>query len=276
MPDTPLKALPLQKARLSVVMPAFNEGPTIEQIVRKVLVVPHVCELIIVDDCSTDDTGDVARKLAADFPAIRYFRHEINQGKTAALRTGFAATTGDIVVVQDADLEYDPSEIPELIAPIIEEKADVVFGSRFMVRRAARVLYFSHYLANRFLTFFSNVFTNVNMSDIETCYKAFRGDLIRSMRITSSGFGFEVEVTAKMAKRRCRIYEVPISYYGRTYEEGKKIGIPDGIAAFWYVLRYNLFSARSSAFREEASGSGTIEGSDLGGQIGAVSRQHLR
>lgn len=235
---------------LSVVMPAFNEAETIEAIVFRVLTVPGLKELVIVDDCSTDGTADIAEKVAATESRIRCIRHARNSGKTAALRSGIAATTGDIVVIQDADLEYDPREIPELIAPIVDGNADVVYGSRFMVRRAARVLYFWHYLANKALTFCSNVLTNLNMSDIETCYKAFRGDLIRSMVITSKGFGFEVEVTAKMAKRGARIYEVPISYYGRTYDEGKKIGVADGIAAFWYVIRYNLLSSRAAAFRD--------------------------
>jgi glycosyltransferase involved in cell wall biosynthesis len=170
-------------------------------------------------------------------------------GKTAAVRAGFAVTRGEVVIVQDADLEYDPEEIPLVIGPILEGHADVVFGSRFLVRRATRVLYFYHYLANKLLTFTSNLFTNLNMTDIETCYKAFRGDIIRNMVITSRGFGFEVESTAKVAKLGCAIYEVPISYYGRTYEEGKKIAMKDGMIAFWLIFRFNLFCSRSAAFR---------------------------
>src|SRR6185437_11984754 len=162
----------------------------------------------------------------------------------------FAATRGAIVLVQDADLEYDPSEIPELIHPILEGAADVVYGSRFLVRKTARVLYFYHYLANKGLTFLSNLLTNINLSDVETGYKAFRGDIIRGMIINSSGFGFEIEVTAKVAKLGCAIYEVPISYYGRTYEQGKKIGFIDGFAALWFILRYNLFCGLKGSFRQ--------------------------
>jgi glycosyltransferase involved in cell wall biosynthesis len=157
-------------------------------------------------------------------------------------------TQGDVVIIQDADLEYDPTEIPSVVAPILEGYAEVVYGSRFMVKRATRVLYFYHYLANKSLTFFSNMLTNLNMTDVETCYKAFRGDIIRNMIITSSGFGFEIEVTAKVAKLGCPIYEVPISYYGRTYEEGKKIGMKDGIAALWYVIKFNLLHNINSSF----------------------------
>ncbi len=166
------------------------------------------------------------------------------------LELGFSLTQGDIVIVQDADLEYDPDEIPLVIRPILEGHADVVYGSRFLVRRATRVLYFYHYVANKFLTFTSNIFTNLNMTDIETGYKAFRGDIIRNMVIISSGFGFEVEATAKVAKLGCPIYEVPISYYGRTYEEGKKIGMKDGMLALWLIFRFNLFCGLSSSYRE--------------------------
>lgn len=229
-------------------MPAFNEERTISNIAAQVLEIPNLLELIIVDDCSTDSTAAICQRLAAD-PRVSYVRHARNLGKTAALVTGFAETKGDIVIIQDADLEYDPREIADVIAPIIENRADVVYGSRFMVKRAARVLYFSHYLANKALTFFSNCFTNLNMSDIETCYKAFRGDIVRNLIVTSKGFGFEVEVTAKVAKLGCSVYEVPISYYGRTYEEGKKIGLKDGIAAIWYVARFNLLTSLDSSFR---------------------------
>jgi glycosyltransferase involved in cell wall biosynthesis len=229
-------------------MPAYNEDATLLTIVRQVLDLPNLHELIIVDDCSEDRTPEIATAIAEGDARVRYIRLEKNSGKTAALKTGFAMTTGDVVIVQDADLEYDPSEITDVIEPIIQNRADVVYGSRFMVKKAARVLYFSHYLANKFLTFCSNCLTNLNMSDIETCYKAFRGDIIRNLIITSSGFGFEVEVTAKVAKLRCAVYEVPISYYGRTYEEGKKIGLRDGIAAIWYIARFNRFTNLKSSF----------------------------
>jgi glycosyltransferase involved in cell wall biosynthesis len=234
---------------LSVVVPAFNEVNTIERIIERLRGVPNLLEIVIVDDHSSDGTPAVISGLLQKYDFIRSVRHESNQGKTAALRTGFAMTAGDIVIVQDADLEYDPAEIPEVIRPILEGFADVVYGSRFMVRRAARVLYFYHYLANKFLTFFSNAVTNLNITDVETCYKAFRGDIIRNMTISSTGFGFEIEVTAKVAKLNCVLYEVPISYYGRTYAEGKKITYRDGIAAMFYVVKYNLLTGRNSSFK---------------------------
>lgn len=234
---------------LSVVIPVFNEERTLPVVVAKLLQVPHLFEVIIVDDCSTDRTEEIAKMLAAENPVIRYVRQEQNMGKTAALRTGFALTSGEIVIVQDADLEYDPADIPEVINPILEGYADVVYGSRFMVRRAARVLYFYHYLANKGLTFISNLLTNLNMTDVETCYKAFRGEIIRNLIITSTGFGFEIEVTAKVAKLKCAFYEVPISYFGRTYEEGKKITYRDGVAALFYILRFNIFCSREESFK---------------------------
>lgn len=227
--------------RLSVVIPVFNEQDSLRNVVEKVAKIPNIFEIVIVDDCSTDRTPHVIAALQQEYGTlIRAERHQRNAGKTAALRTAFDLTRGDIVIVQDADLEYDPVEIPEVIAPIMNEQADVVYGSRFLVRRAARVVYFYHYMANRFITFCSNICTNMNMTDVETGYKAFRGDIIRNMLIHSKGFGFEIEVTAKIAKLHCRVYEVPISYYGRTYEEGKKIGPIDGIYALWYILKYNI------------------------------------
>jgi glycosyltransferase involved in cell wall biosynthesis len=245
-----LESMAATDARLlSVVMPAYNEEATLEQIVGQVLFLQQLRELIIVDDCSTDGTPEIAARLAESDDRIRYFRQERNGGKTEALKKGFAESTGEIVIVQDADLEYDPSEIADVIAPIVDGHADVVYGSRFMVKRAARVIYFYHYLANKGLTFLSNVITNLNMTDVETCYKAFRGDIIRNMVITSSGFGFEIEVTAKVAKLRAAVYEVPISYYGRTYAEGKKIGFRDGVAALWYIAKYNLFVGLSGSYR---------------------------
>ena len=237
------------RTALSIVIPAYNEERTITKVIRDVLTVPNLHEIIVVDDCSTDRTAELVSQLAASNQAVKVLRHAKNRGKSEALKTGFAASTGDIVIVQDADLEYHPSEIPSVIEPILDGVADVVFGSRFQVRRAARVLYFYHYLANKGLTFLSNLFTNLNLTDVETGYKAFRGDIIRNMIITSSGFGFEIEVTAKVAKLRCAVYEVPISYYGRTYEEGKKIGMKDGIAALWYIFRYNALTSRNRSFR---------------------------
>jgi glycosyltransferase involved in cell wall biosynthesis len=234
---------------LSVVMPAYNEEPTLRQSVRAVLDrVENLGELILVNDGSRDKTAAIADDLARENPRVRVIHQPRNMGKTAALKTGFAASRGDVVIVQDADLEYDPSEINAVVAPIFEGQADVVYGSRFMVRKASRVLYFYHFLANKALTFLSNLLTNVNMTDVETCYKAFRGEIIRNMTITSTGFGFEIEVTAKVAKLHCRLYEVPISYYGRTYEEGKKIGFKDGLAAGWYIFRYNVFCSLAESY----------------------------
>jgi glycosyltransferase involved in cell wall biosynthesis len=230
-------------------MPAYNEERTLESVVRLVLEkVPMLLELIIVNDGSKDATAAIAGKLAAEDSRVRLINQPRNMGKTAALVTGFRESKGEIVIVQDADMEYDPGEIGDLLQPILEDRADVVYGSRFMVRKASRVLYFYHYIANKSLTFFSNLLTNINMSDVETCYKAFRGDIIRSMIITSSGFGFEIEVSAKVAKLKCRIYEVPISYYGRTYEEGKKIGLSDGIDALWYIVKFNLFCSLAESY----------------------------
>jgi glycosyltransferase involved in cell wall biosynthesis len=207
-------------------------------------------EIIIVDDCSTDQTFRIAQSVAETHERVRLEKLPKNSGKTEALRVGFSLSRGDIVIVQDADGEYDPSEIPGVIQPILDGHADVVFGSRFLVRHAARVLYFYHFIANKFLTLTSNLLTNLNMTDIETGYKAFRGDIIRNMLIVSEGFGFEVESTAKVAKLGCRIYEVPISYYGRTYQEGKKIGLKDGLIALWLIIRFNLFCGLASSFRE--------------------------
>jgi glycosyltransferase involved in cell wall biosynthesis len=234
---------------ISVVVPAYNEEATLAHVIRKLLEVAPVDEVIIVDDGSRDATYSIATDLARAHSALRILKQERNAGKTAALRVGIAATTGDIVIIQDADTEYDPTELHNVVEPIVRGVADVVFGSRFLVRKATRVLYFYHFLANKFLTFLSNVFTNINLSDVETGYKAFRGDIIRNMIITSTGFGFEIEVTAKVAKLGCAIYEVPISYYGRTYEQGKKITFKDGFAALWYVLKYNLFCGIRQSFR---------------------------
>jgi len=236
-------------AQLSVVIPAYNEERTLSQVVEKVLRLECVQQVVIVNDCSSDRTAAIADALAAQHPQVTVCHHAKNQGKTESLKTGFQRTTGAIVIVQDADLEYDPEEIPSLMHPILQGHADAVYGSRFLVRKAARVLYFYHYLANRYLTFLSNLFTNINLTDVETGYKLFRGDIIREMVITSEGFGFEIEVTAKLAKLKCAIYEAPISYYGRTYEEGKKITIKDGFAAVWYILKFNLFCSLKGSYR---------------------------
>ncbi len=234
---------------LSVVVPVYNEERTLRLIIAKVLRVPHLLEIVIVDDCSSDGSRSIIERLVSEHEIIRAVYQEQNQGKTAALRAGIAETVGDIVIIQDADLDYDPIDIVEVIYPILAGFADVAYGSRFIIRRAARVLYYYHYLANKALTMLSNILTNLNLTDVETCYKAFRGDIIRNMTITSSGFGFEIEVTAKMAKLRCALYEVPISYYGRTYEEGKKITYRDGIAALYYIIRFNLFCSKQRSFK---------------------------
>jgi glycosyltransferase involved in cell wall biosynthesis len=242
-----LESQPL-KPLLSVVVPAYNEERTLAGVVSKLLLVPGLAEIVIVDDASSDKTYEIATRLAQEYEQVRVLRQPQNRGKTAALRAGIAETRGEIVLIQDADYEYDATEIPGLIQPIVDGVADAVYGSRFLVRKAARVLYFNHYLANKALTFLSNIFTNVNLSDVETGYKAFRGEVIRSMNLTATGFGFEIEVTAKLAKLRCALYEVPISYYGRTYEEGKKIRAKDAFAALWFIFKYNLFCNLKSSF----------------------------
>lgn len=225
---------------LSVVVPAFNEESTIGIVLEKLVQLASLKEVIVVDDCSTDSTCDRVEQLG--LAKVVLIRQPGNSGKTAAVRRGLQEVTGEITIIQDADLEYDPDEIETVIQPILENRADVVYGSRFLVRRATRVIYFFHYVGNKTLTFFSNLLTNVNMTDIETCYKAFRTPLIKNLPLTSSGFGMEVEITALVTKTRARIYEVPISYYGRSYEEGKKIGARDGLAALWYICYYNLIA----------------------------------
>jgi glycosyltransferase involved in cell wall biosynthesis len=229
--------------KLSIVIPCYNECKTIRAIVDAVRAAPVAeKEIIVVDDCSSDGTRDILRTEIEPLVA-RVIYHESNQGKGAALRTGFAATTGDVVIVQDADLEYDPQEFPRLLKPVLDGKADVVFGSRFMGAEAHRVVYFWHMVGNRFLTLLSNMFTNLNLTDMETCYKLFRREVLQKIRIEEDRFGFEPEITAKMARLKdCRIYEVGISYYGRTYAEGKKIGWRDGFRALYAIVRYNLFT----------------------------------
>ena len=228
--------------KLSVVMPVYNESKTIREIVRRVLDVPIDKELLIVDDGSTDGTRDILRELDGK-EGVRVFLQPVNQGKGAAVSVGFQHAEGDVVVVQDADLEYDPNEYPRLLAPIADGHADVVYGSRFLGGGARRVLYFWHTVGNRFLTLASNMFTNLNLTDMETCYKVFRREVVQSMRIESRRFGIEPEITAKVARRGYRIFEVPISYYGRTYEEGKKIGWRDAVSAIWTIVKHSMREA---------------------------------
>lgn len=233
--------------RLSVVIPVYNEEKTLRLLIDKVREVPIRKELILIDDCSKDRTRDVLKQLEAeggndDFNRIRIFFHDVNKGKGAALRTGFSHVEGDIVIIQDADLEYNPAEYPRLLQPIVENKADVVFGSRFLGDRAHRVLYFWHYLGNRFLTTLSNCFTNLNLSDMETCYKVFRRGVIDEIapKLVQNRFGFEPEITARVARRGFRVFETSVSYAGRTYAEGKKIGWRDGFKALWCIVRFGL------------------------------------
>ena len=221
-------------------MPVFNEAATVADVVAVVLKQPCVFEVIIVDDCSTDGSWDALQKLNAADPRIKILRQTANQGKGAALRTGIAEARGAMVLIQDADLEYDPHEYETLIAPILSERADVVFGSRFSGAGAHRVLYFWHSVGNRLLTTFSNMATNLNLSDMETCYKVFRREVLQSIAIEEARFGFEPEITAKIARLGVRIYEVPISYYGRTYADGKKIGWRDGFSALRCIVKYNF------------------------------------
>jgi glycosyltransferase involved in cell wall biosynthesis len=237
--------------QLSLIVPAYNEEQTIERILHRIFqYLPDVHEVVVVDDASADRTPELCHEYSTREQRVKLYRHKINRGKTAALETGFAACTGSIVVVQDADLEYDPREIPDLIAPIKEGAADVCLGSRFMVRRAGRVLYFRHFLANKFLTFINNVCTDLNLTDVETGYKASRSEIAKNMIIESSGFGFEIEFVAKCKKIGARVFEVPISYYGRTYEEGKKIGLKDGLDALWYLIKFNILTGLNQSFRK--------------------------
>ncbi|MEX2293811.1 MAG: glycosyltransferase family 2 protein [Acidimicrobiales bacterium] len=223
---------------LTVVMPCFNEQATVEAIVRAVLASPWVGELVIVDDGSTDDTPEILASISD--PRAKVLLQDTNQGKGAALRRGFAEASMPFTIVQDADLEYDPGEYARLIEPLIDERADVVFGSRFMGADAHRVLFFWHSLGNRLLTLLSNAVTDLNLTDMETCYKAFRTEVLQSIELKEDRFGFEPEITAKIARRRLRVFEVGISYSGRTYDEGKKIGWRDGVRALWCIAKYGL------------------------------------
>ena len=228
--------------RVSIVIPVYNERDTLHEIVRRVTDVPdlNLHEVILIDDCSTDGTRELLEK-GFNEPLFTKCFHEVNQGKGAALRTGFEKASGEIVAIQDADLEYDPAELPGLVRPIIKSQADVVFGSRFMGGGPHRVVFYWHMLANRFLTTLSNMMTNINLSDMECCYKVFRKEVLDQITIEENRFGVEPELTAKVAKLGVRIYEVGISYYGRTYEEGKKISWKDGVRALYAIFKYGLF-----------------------------------
>ena len=230
--------------RLSVVIPIYNERETVREIIRRVTAVDVGLEkeLVLIDDASTDGTWDIIREFEGK-PGFSIHRHERNRGKGAALQTGFEGSSGDIVIVQDADLEYDPDDYPKLLEPILKEKADVVYGSRFAGGESHRVLFFWHSVANKLLTLLSNMVTNLNLTDMETCYKAFRSDVLKNIRLREERFGFEPEITAKVAHLGVRVYEVGISYSGRDYAEGKKIGWKDGIRALWCIIKYGLFIA---------------------------------
>ncbi|MEJ5329578.1 MAG: glycosyltransferase family 2 protein [Desulfobaccales bacterium] len=227
--------------KLSIVMPVYNEEKTLEEIFRRVQATPYDKEIIAVDDCSQDRSREILQRLAEQYDNVRLFFHERNMGKGAALRTGFAQVTGDVVIIQDADLEYDPKDYPALLDPIIKDLADVVYGSRLIGAQPHRVLFFWHYMGNKAVTTLSNMFTNLNLTDMEVGYKVFKSWVIKDIQIKSNRFGVEPELTAKIAKKKVRIYEVPISYHGRDYTEGKKITWRDGIAAIFHIIRFRFF-----------------------------------
>jgi glycosyltransferase involved in cell wall biosynthesis len=239
--------------KLSVVMPVYNERATLREVVLKVLSVPLEIELICVDDGSRDGSREILAELRSEYPQIRVVLQPHNMGKGAALRRGIQEATGDFVIIQDADLEYDPSEYPLMIEPLIQGKADVVYGSRFLGGGPHRVLYFWHSVGNQFLTLLSNGLTNINLSDMETCYKVFRREVIQAIPIEENRFGFEPEITVKVARRNLRIYEVGISYSGRTYAEGKKIGWKDGVRAVYCLLKYSMKEPRASSIAKAAT-----------------------
>ncbi len=235
---------------VSIVIPAYNEEKTIAQILDQVLErVKNLGEIIVIDDGSKDNTRCICLDYEQKYPIIHYHLQPRNAGKTEALKEGFRRSTRDVVIVQDADLEYDPAEINMVVAPILAGDADVVLGSRFLHRQTSHAVYLQHSLANRFITAMSNLTNGLKLTDVETCYKALRGEIIRNMVITSKRFGFEIEVMAKVAKLKCRVCEVPISYNGRSYKEGKKIGFKDGLMALFYIAKYNLFTSKKDSFR---------------------------
>ncbi len=240
--------------KLSIVIPVYNEAATLEDLVSHVnaVEIPLEKEIVLVDDCSQDGTRDVMKKLESEHPDWKFAYHDVNRGKGAALRTGFGTATGDLVIIQDADLEYDPNEYPKLLAPILDGHADVVYGSRFLGGGPHRVVYFWHYVGNRFLTTLSNMMTNLNLADMEVCYKVFKKEVLDSIELKENRFGFEVEITAKVARDEWVIYEVPISYYGRSYREGKKITWKDGFAAIWCILKYRFVSPRRNPVNRAA------------------------
>ncbi|MFT4572361.1 MAG: glycosyltransferase involved in cell wall biosynthesis [Hyphomicrobiaceae bacterium] len=252
---------------VSVLIPVYNEIDTVENVISRVRSVPVKTEIILVDDCSVDGTRDLLRRLAEAEPDLKIIFHETNRGKGAAVRTALAAATGDVTLVQDADMEYDPAEYPKLLGPIDQGVADVVYGSRFL-SGPHRVLFFWHQLGNQFLTLLSNILTNLNLTDMETGYKVFRTDILKSMRLTTDRFGFEPEVTARVAQMRCRLYEVPISYWGRDYDEGKKITWKDGVAALWFIFKFNLLDRVPAPTTRPVRGpmkwQAPIDGSDSG------------
>ena len=242
MTGAPWKAI--NDVTLSVLVPAYNEGATIEVVMDRLALLPLRLEIVAVNDGSSDDTGTHLDRLLAAGKVHRVVHHPVNRGKGAAIRTAIATATGDVMVVQDADLEYDPAELPGLLMPILDGRADAVFGTRFAGGSAHRVLYFWHSVGNKMLTLMSNMMTDLNLTDMETCYKMVRSDLVKRLPLTTDRFGFEPEITARLAQAKARIYEMSISYSGRTYAEGKKIGWKDGVAAIWHILRFNLIRPR--------------------------------